>query len=525
MTAVARDAAGNTTTAAAVTVTVNNDLTAPTVAITAPSAAATVSGSTTVSADAADNIGVVGVQFKLDGANLGTEVTAAPYQVAWNTALVANGAHALTAIARDVAGNTTTSAAITVTVNNADVTSPTVAMTAPAAGATIVGTVAVSATASDNIGVVGVQFRLDGVNLGAEDTAAPYTINWDSKTAANGTRLLTAIARDAAGNTTTSAVVSVTVNNDLTAPTVSMTAPLAGATVSGAAVAVSATAADNVAVVGVQFLLDGVALGAEDTAAPYSVTWNTVTATNGAHTLSARARDAAANTTTSATVAVTVSNTAAPAGLVLALNFDEATGTQALDRSGLATPNNGTMNVGVTRVAGRSAAAGSAADFNGVNGIVTVNDAASLDLTTAVTMSAWVRFDGGGQLAIPILKERGVGLLYSLYSNDPDVSRPAGFLFVGGSDRLVTGTAALAVNTWTHIAVTYGGGFMRFFVNGVQVSQVAQTGNMTASNNPLRLGGNTIWGEYFTGQMDDVRIYNRVLTAAEIQTDMNTTVK
>jgi hypothetical protein len=98
---------------------------------------------------------------------------------------------------------------------------------------------------------------------------------------------------------------------DSTAPTVSVTSPAAGATVS-ATINVNATAADNVGVSGVQFLLDGAALGAEDTAAPYTVSWNTTTATNGAHQLTARARDAAGNTTTSAIVGVTVNNTVAP---------------------------------------------------------------------------------------------------------------------------------------------------------------------------------------------------------------------
>ena len=96
---------------------------------------------------------------------------------------------------------------------------------------------------------------------------------------------------------------------DTIAPTVALTAPAAGATVSGS-VNVTATASDNVAVVGVQFLLDGVNLGAEDTTAPYSVAWNTVGATNGTHTLTARARDAVANTTTSAARTVTVTNAA-----------------------------------------------------------------------------------------------------------------------------------------------------------------------------------------------------------------------
>src|SRR5207247_4974060 len=99
----------------------------------------------------------------------------------------------------------------------------------------------------------------------------------------------------------TSAAVTVTVFNDLIAPTVSLTAPANAATVSGT-ITGSATAADNVGVVGVQFLLDNVAVGAEDTAAPYSVAWNTTTAANGTHTLAARARDASGNVATSAAV-------------------------------------------------------------------------------------------------------------------------------------------------------------------------------------------------------------------------------
>src|SRR3989441_2597945 len=95
----------------------------------------------------------------------------------------------------------------------ADVTPPTVSLTAPAAGATVLGSMTVSAGATDNVGIVGVQFKLDGVNLGAEDTTNSYSISWNSTLAANGTHTLAAVARDAAGNTATSAVVSVTVDN------------------------------------------------------------------------------------------------------------------------------------------------------------------------------------------------------------------------------------------------------------------------------------------------------------------------
>ena len=71
-----------------------------------------------MTANASDNVGVTGVQFRLDGANLGAEDTAAPYSISWNTTLVTSGSHTLTAVARDAAGNLTTSAAVTVTVSN-----------------------------------------------------------------------------------------------------------------------------------------------------------------------------------------------------------------------------------------------------------------------------------------------------------------------------------------------------------------------------------------------------------------------
>ena len=313
ITALARDAAGNTTTSAVLTVTVNNgDVQAPTVSLTAPVAGATVSGSVTVSASASDNVGIAGVQFRVDGVNLGTEDTTAPYSLTWSSASFSNGTHSLTAVARDAAGNTTTSAARTVTVSNAggDSQAPTVSLTAPAAGATVSGSVTVSASASDNVGIVGVQFRVDGVNFGTEDTRAAYSRTWDSLTVGNGTHSLTAVARDAAGNVTTSAAKIVTVSNaagDTQAPTISLTAPSSGATVSGS-VSVTASASDNVGVVGVQFKLDGANLGAEDTSTPYSNTWDSLTAVNGTHSLTATARDAAGNTTTSAARSVTVSN-------------------------------------------------------------------------------------------------------------------------------------------------------------------------------------------------------------------------
>ena len=104
----------------------------------------------------------------------------------------------------------------------ADTTPPTIAMIVPLAGATVSGTVTVSASATDNVGVAGVQFKLDGVSLGVQVTTPPYAVTWDTTTATSGAHMLSAVARDAAGNTGTSAGVTVTVATGSTtaAPTV-----------------------------------------------------------------------------------------------------------------------------------------------------------------------------------------------------------------------------------------------------------------------------------------------------------------
>ena len=154
----------------------------PTVSVIAPNAGAIVGGSSiTVSASAWSSVGVVGVQFKLDGANLGVEQLTWPYSITWDTTQVPNGNHTLSAVARDTAGNQATSPAITFAVNNSSTSSdphtvhPSVLKMASSANVTVSGSsVGVLASVSDDVAVAGVQFKLDGTNLGAEKTTAPY---------------------------------------------------------------------------------------------------------------------------------------------------------------------------------------------------------------------------------------------------------------------------------------------------------------------------------------------------------------
>lgn len=284
---------------------------APSVTISSPLAGATISGTTTVTANASDTQSVSGVQFKLDGVNLGVADMTSPYSTTWNTTTASNGQHTLTAVATNNSGLSATSTTVAVLVNNvAAPTAPTVSLSAPNANATVFGSVAINASASDASAVANVQFKLDGVNLGAADTTSPYGVTWDTKSTSNGQHTLTAVATNTSNLTTTSTTIVVIVDNP-TPPVVSITAPAANGTVSGATT-VTAVASDSKAVSSVQFKLDGANLGSPATTAPYNFSWDTTQATNGSHTLTAVATNSSNLVTTSSSVVVTVSNVVTP---------------------------------------------------------------------------------------------------------------------------------------------------------------------------------------------------------------------
>ena len=276
-----------------------------------PATGETVSGKVLVSVEVTYAAGVL---FTVNDSPLGPEDITQPYEIEWDTTKVPNGQYTIAATARLGDGKTSIAESV-VQVSNAapaDTAPPSVQLTSPAAGATLSGSAAVSADASDNVAVAGVQFKLDGSTLGNEDTSAPYSVGWDTTKSVDGWHTLTAVARDASGNTSSSQR-AVKVSNqvgDTTAPSVQFTSPAGGATVSGQT-ALTANASDNVAVVGVQFKLGGANLGAEDTSSPYSVGWDTTKSVDGWHTLTAVARDAAGNSSSSQRNVI-VSNTTAP---------------------------------------------------------------------------------------------------------------------------------------------------------------------------------------------------------------------
>ena len=200
--------------------------------------------------------------------------------------------------------------------------------------------------------------------------------------------------------------------------------------------------------------------------------------------------------------------------LVAAYSFDENSGTTVTDLSG-----NG--NVGTISGATWSSEGvyGSALTFDGSSALVTINNSASLQMNAAMTLEAWI--------SPSVLDSTWRDVIYKgddnyyLEGTSTSGNAPGAGGTFDGADVTVTGTDALKVNTWSHLAATYDGSTLDLYVNGVQVGSLAQTGTIGASSSPLQIGGDSIYGQYFQGMIDEVRVYNLALTATQIQADMN----
>jgi hypothetical protein len=239
-----------------------------------------------------------------------------------------------------------------------------------------------------------------------------------------------------------------------------------------------------------------------------------VRATDGAGHLSPYS-NLASTTTTQGTAPQGTPPQGTNSGLVAAYGFNEGKGTTVTDASG--NGNTGT----ITNATWTTGKFGSALLFNGTNALVTILDAASLHLTTAMTLEAWVNPGTVTSQWRDVIYKGNDNYFLEATSNK---SVPAGSGTFGTANVVTYGTTALPQNAWSHLALTYDGATLRLYVNGVQVSSQARTGNILTSTNPLQIGGDTFFGQFFTGIIDEVRVYNVALTAAQIQTDMTTAI-
>jgi hypothetical protein len=231
-----------------------------------------------------------------------------------------------------------------------------------------------------------------------------------------------------------------------------------------------------------------------------------------------RAADAMGNVGDYSNVASATTDDAppAPAGLVAGYTFDAGSGSSLVDVSGNA--NNGTISGGTSWTTGKY---GGALSFNGSTGRVSVPASPSLGLSSAMTLMAWIQ-PTASQSGWRTIIQRQTDAYFLNASNETGPLRPSGGGTFAGNTSWVTGTTANPVNAWTHVALTYDGAALRLYVNGTQVATGAASGAIQASSNPLWIGGNNPYGEYFQGLIDEARVYNRALTATDIQAAMNT---
>ena len=200
---------------------------------------------------------------------------------------------------------------------------------------------------------------------------------------------------------------------------------------------------------------------------------------------------------------MTVAN-AQPAGLVAAYGFNEGAGTAVVDASG--NGNTGVISGATWTAAGRY---GGALVFNGTSAVVTVPSAASLQLTTGMTLEAWV-YPTAAPTGWRAVVAKNVDRYYLMAASSPNNRPAAGGTWTAGNQN-TAGPAVLAVNTWTHLAATFDGAMVRLYVNGGLVASQAQTTALVPTAGTLQIGGDSYPGEFFAGRIDEVRIYNRAL--------------
>jgi hypothetical protein len=183
---------------------------APTITISSPLNNSAVNGTVSVKASASDNVGVVIVEYYVNGF-VKAKQTSGPYQWLWDTSALATGSYTLSVKAYDSAGNIGLSNSVNVILTR-DTVAPVISLDVPVSGSKLSGKVAVTANASDNVGVTKVEIYINA-SLYSVGNVLPLTYNWDTTSVADGSYILFAEAYDAAGNLGVSKIIYATVNN------------------------------------------------------------------------------------------------------------------------------------------------------------------------------------------------------------------------------------------------------------------------------------------------------------------------
>ena len=443
------------------------DTTAPTISLTAPASGAVVSGAAVVlTATATDNVGVVGVQFMVNGRNLGSEITTPPWRISWYTLSTPDGTQTLSAVARDAAGNRTTAVPVSVKLANttststpvADTTPPTVSIISPAPFATTASsTVGMSGIAVDNVGVTQVSWT----NSRGGSGTASGTTSWTASgiPLLSGTNVITVTARDAAGNSGQSSLTVVKTDVDTTPPTVSITSPAATSTTAASTLTVSGTAADNVGVTQVSWTSSRGGSGSASGTTSWAA--NGIPLLTGVNVITVTARDAAGNVAQSAVTVTktdtTVTNTppalpgdTTPPTVAILSPTTTTTGSSTLAMSGIAVDNVGVTQVSWTSNRGAGGTASGTTSW-------TANNIPLLAGANVITVIAWDAAGNIGRTSMTITKT--------------DTTAPIVSLTAPYSGAVVSGAVTLAATAIDDVGVVG----VQFKVDGVNVGSEVTT--------------------------------------------------
>ena len=481
---------------------------------------------------ATDNVGVTGYRVeRCQGAGCGdfaevAQPTGTSYS---DTGLSAGITYRYRVRARDAAGNLGAYSSIVTQATPAPDTEAPTAPTGPTATALSASAIDVSWTAAtDNVGVTG--YRVErcqdaGCSSFVEIAQPTGTSYLDSGLTASTTYRYRVRARDAAGNLGPYSTIVTQTTQAPPPDTQAPTAPagLTATMVSGSRIDLSWTAAtDNVGVTGYRVErcqsagCSDFAQVAQPAGTGTGYTDTGLTAGT-SYTYRVRAVDAAGNLGPFSNTASAATPTP-PSGLVAAYSFNEGSGSTAGDSSGSGNP--GTLS-NATWATGKY---GNALNFNGTNARVNVANSSSLQLSSGMTLEAWVNPSTVSSAWRDVVYKGDDN--YYLSGTSDRTSRPAGggTFGSGKANSNAFGSTALTANTWSHLALTYDGGTLRLYVNGTQVGTQNRSGVIASSTNQLQIGGDSIYGQYFRGLIDEVRVYNTALTAPQVQADMNTPI-
>jgi hypothetical protein len=203
--------------------------------------------------------------------------------------------------------------------------------------------------------------------------------------------------------------------------------------------------------------------------------------------------------------------------LIAGWAFNEGSGSTTADASGHG--HTGTINGATWTTTGCKY--GACLSFTGTGHNVTTPDAADLDLGTGFTIMAWVKPTTTAGWRPVLIKENGTNLeAYLLYSNPSN--QGAYFTDSGNVEKSVTGGSAISTTQWTNVAMVRNGTTLSYWVNGVSVASTTVSSlPVVASSGILAIGGHTFWGgEWYSGVLDDVRLYNAALTSSQLASAM-----